>query len=275
MPLPILVPYDVVFCACRCGLRGGYIELVGLNDQVRFRIKTYLSTRSCPSTIGQVRKYINLSFNTRVKNKLGEKRKVENQRKRDIPKGDVFYFSLLTSTKTWKWKSLHVYVSLLSRQSKGWVETLRMLLWRVPNIAFVPLTLWTFILSFFFFQSHLRHFVFLLSLSLSDSFLLNLIFLSSFLRQSWDSFATLPDQERNLTNVFWRSGLGFSNLSLKNVNQHAGYWPFDHSFIHSLWFAIYEGGHSLKWKYFVPNTSLKISGFSIFFFLFLDVMQGQ
>lgn len=116
------------------------------------RIKTYLSTRSCPSTIGQVRKYINLSFNTRVKNKLGEKRKVENQRKRDIPKGDVFYFSLLTSTKTWKWKSLHVYVSLLSRQSKGWVETLRMLLWRVPNIAFVPLTLWTFILSFFSFN---------------------------------------------------------------------------------------------------------------------------
>ena len=40
---------------CRCGLRGGYIELVGFNDQLRSRVKTYLSARSCPSTIGQVR----------------------------------------------------------------------------------------------------------------------------------------------------------------------------------------------------------------------------
>ncbi|CAH3182199.1 unnamed protein product [Porites evermanni] len=38
-----------------CGLRGGYIELVGFNDQLRSRVKTYLSARSCPSTIGQVR----------------------------------------------------------------------------------------------------------------------------------------------------------------------------------------------------------------------------
>ncbi|XP_020603305.1 alanine aminotransferase 2-like [Orbicella faveolata] len=37
-----------------CGLRGGYIELVGLSDQVKSQIKTYLSARSCPSTIGQV-----------------------------------------------------------------------------------------------------------------------------------------------------------------------------------------------------------------------------
>lgn len=44
------------FLFCRCGLRGGYIELLGLSDQVKFRIKTYLSARSCPSTIGQVRK---------------------------------------------------------------------------------------------------------------------------------------------------------------------------------------------------------------------------
>ena len=40
---------------CRCGLRGGYIELVGFIDQLRSRVKTYLSPRSCPSTIGQVR----------------------------------------------------------------------------------------------------------------------------------------------------------------------------------------------------------------------------
>ena len=32
------------------------MELVGLSDQVKSRIKTYLSARSCPSTIGQVRK---------------------------------------------------------------------------------------------------------------------------------------------------------------------------------------------------------------------------
>lgn len=37
-----------------CGLRGGYIELVGFSDQVKSRIRTYLSARSCPSTIGQV-----------------------------------------------------------------------------------------------------------------------------------------------------------------------------------------------------------------------------
>ncbi|CAH3174521.1 unnamed protein product [Porites lobata] len=37
-----------------CGLRGGYIELVGFNDQLRSRVKTYLSARSCPSTIAQV-----------------------------------------------------------------------------------------------------------------------------------------------------------------------------------------------------------------------------
>ncbi|KAJ7356046.1 glycerol-3-phosphate O-acyltransferase 2 [Desmophyllum pertusum] len=41
-------------CAGECGLRGGYMELVGLSDQVKSRIKTYLSARSCPSTIGQV-----------------------------------------------------------------------------------------------------------------------------------------------------------------------------------------------------------------------------
>ena len=40
---------------CRCGLRVGYIELVGFNDQLRSRVKTYLSARSWPSTIGQVR----------------------------------------------------------------------------------------------------------------------------------------------------------------------------------------------------------------------------
>ena len=39
---------------CRCALRGGYIELVRFNDQLRSRVKTYLSVRSCPSTIGQV-----------------------------------------------------------------------------------------------------------------------------------------------------------------------------------------------------------------------------
>ena len=36
-------------------LKTGYIELVGFNDQLRSRVKTYLSARSCPSTIGQVR----------------------------------------------------------------------------------------------------------------------------------------------------------------------------------------------------------------------------
>ena len=44
----IAVPY-------RCGLGGGYIELVGFNDQLRSRVKTYLRARSCPSAIGQVR----------------------------------------------------------------------------------------------------------------------------------------------------------------------------------------------------------------------------
>ncbi|XP_068698507.1 alanine aminotransferase 2-like [Montipora foliosa] len=37
-----------------CGLRGGYIELVGFGDEVKLRIKTYLSVRSCSSTVGQV-----------------------------------------------------------------------------------------------------------------------------------------------------------------------------------------------------------------------------
>lgn len=40
--------------AGECGLRGGYIELVGLSEKVKARIKMYLSARSCPSTVGQV-----------------------------------------------------------------------------------------------------------------------------------------------------------------------------------------------------------------------------
>lgn len=36
-----------------CGLRGGYIELVGFSNQVKLRVKTYLSARSCSSTVGQ------------------------------------------------------------------------------------------------------------------------------------------------------------------------------------------------------------------------------
>ena len=40
---------------CRCELSGGYIELVRFNDQLMSPVKTYLSARSCPSTIGQVR----------------------------------------------------------------------------------------------------------------------------------------------------------------------------------------------------------------------------
>ncbi|XP_022791360.1 alanine aminotransferase 2-like isoform X3 [Stylophora pistillata] len=39
--------------AGECGLRGGYIELVGFSEQVKARIKMYLSARSCSSTIGQ------------------------------------------------------------------------------------------------------------------------------------------------------------------------------------------------------------------------------
>lgn len=37
-----------------CGLRGAYIELTGLSDQVKSYIKQYLSARSCASTVGQV-----------------------------------------------------------------------------------------------------------------------------------------------------------------------------------------------------------------------------
>ena len=57
--------YSTYFIAvpCRCGLRGGYIELVGFNDQLRSRVKTYLSARSCPSTIGQVQKMYHMKWN--------------------------------------------------------------------------------------------------------------------------------------------------------------------------------------------------------------------
>ena len=41
-------------CSLQMGLKGGYIELVGFNDQLRSPVKIYLSARSCPSTIGQV-----------------------------------------------------------------------------------------------------------------------------------------------------------------------------------------------------------------------------
>ena len=44
-----------MFFPFRCGLRGGYIELVGFSDQVKLRVKTYLSARSCSSTVGQVK----------------------------------------------------------------------------------------------------------------------------------------------------------------------------------------------------------------------------
>ena len=42
-----VVKYWTFFIAvpCRCGLRGGYIELVGFNDQLRSRVKTYLSAK--------------------------------------------------------------------------------------------------------------------------------------------------------------------------------------------------------------------------------------
>lgn len=38
----------------RCGLRGGYMELVGFSEEVMEKLYTLCSAKLCPNTVGQV-----------------------------------------------------------------------------------------------------------------------------------------------------------------------------------------------------------------------------
>ena len=41
-------------CTSRCGIRGGYMQIVGLDDQVVEQIYKLLTVNLCPNTPGQV-----------------------------------------------------------------------------------------------------------------------------------------------------------------------------------------------------------------------------
>lgn len=40
---------------CRCGIRGGYMEMVGINKDVMDILEKYMSSKLCANTIGQVK----------------------------------------------------------------------------------------------------------------------------------------------------------------------------------------------------------------------------
>lgn len=43
-----------LFWTWRCGIRGGYMEVIGLDSDVKYQIRKMLSARLCSTTIGQV-----------------------------------------------------------------------------------------------------------------------------------------------------------------------------------------------------------------------------
>ena len=48
-----------VLAHSRCGIRGGYLEVVGLDPEVRAVLEKYFSAKLCSSTPGQVRPILN------------------------------------------------------------------------------------------------------------------------------------------------------------------------------------------------------------------------
>ena len=39
---------------CRCGLRGGYMEMVGISSDVKQVLERYMDSKLCANTVGQV-----------------------------------------------------------------------------------------------------------------------------------------------------------------------------------------------------------------------------
>ncbi|CAH3184504.1 unnamed protein product, partial [Porites lobata] len=81
-----------------CGLRGGYIELVRFNDQLRSRVKTYLSARSCPSTIGQEVTSIKNSYRKKAKMTREVLNSMENVKCNEVA-GAMYAFPRITLPK--------------------------------------------------------------------------------------------------------------------------------------------------------------------------------
>lgn len=41
---------------CRCGIRGGYMELLGIKRDVMDVLERYMSSKLCANTVGQVKR---------------------------------------------------------------------------------------------------------------------------------------------------------------------------------------------------------------------------
>ena len=39
---------------CRCGIRGGYMEMVGISSDVKEVLDRYMDSKLCANTVGQV-----------------------------------------------------------------------------------------------------------------------------------------------------------------------------------------------------------------------------
>lgn len=52
------VSRQTVVARFRCGIRGGYREVVGLDEDVKYQLAKLGSARLCSNSLGQVRKYL-------------------------------------------------------------------------------------------------------------------------------------------------------------------------------------------------------------------------
>ena len=46
--------YKTTDVLCRCGIRGGYMEMVGISSNVMDILERYMSSKLCANTVGQV-----------------------------------------------------------------------------------------------------------------------------------------------------------------------------------------------------------------------------
>ena len=59
LPPPCTVGPQCVLTHSRCGIRGGYLEVVGFDQEVKAVLEKYFSAKLCSSTPGQVRFILN------------------------------------------------------------------------------------------------------------------------------------------------------------------------------------------------------------------------
>ena len=45
-----------IYILCRCGIRGGYMEMVGISGEIMEVLERYMSSKLCANTVGQVDK---------------------------------------------------------------------------------------------------------------------------------------------------------------------------------------------------------------------------